>query len=132
MTVKTDAIQTTCAVCGTRFVDDLGGRVVPLCSSECETAYESPEFSNDPRSDEFTHPDGNEDAAATDRYILCHVKVNGVENGRTEILDTTIDGGEGNPLIVASFFDRHEAIKFCKSANAVPKMLAALKHAHRI
>lgn len=52
-----------------------------------------------------------------DRYITCAVKINGNENGRTEILDTNIDGGEGEPLIVASFFDRGEAEFFCRAAN---------------
>ena len=52
-----------------------------------------------------------------DRYITCAVKINGNENGRTEILDTHIDGGEGEPLIVASFFDRGVAYFFCKAAN---------------
>lgn len=52
------------------------------------------------------------------RYITCNVKMNGVENGQTEILDTTIDGGEGEPLIVARFYDRDEAKKFCAAVNS--------------
>lgn len=52
-----------------------------------------------------------------DRYITYAVKMNGTENGRTEILDTHIDGGEGEPLIVASFFDRGEAEFFCRAGN---------------
>lgn len=57
---------------------------------------------------------------ARDRYITCAVKINGAENGRTEILDTMTDGGEGEPLIVASFFDRNTAEMFCRAANALP------------
>lgn len=56
-------------------------------------------------------------SSTSDRYITCPVKINGNENGRTEILDTHIDGGEGEPLIVASFFDRGEAEFFCKAGN---------------
>lgn len=63
-----------------------------------------------------------------DRYIICAVKINGNENGRTEILDTTIDGGEGKPLIVASFFDRHEAIRFCRVMNGLPELVRCLKN----
>lgn len=61
-----------------------------------------------------------------DRYITCAVKINGAENGRTEILDTMTDGGEGEPLIVASFFDRNTAEMFCRAANALPDLLAVL------
>lgn len=65
--------------------------------------------------------------AIRDRYVTCAVKVNGVENGRTEILDTTIDGGEGEPLIVASFFDRGEANRFCLAANHATRLKLALE-----
>lgn len=57
------------------------------------------------------------------RYITAAVRMNGVENGHTEILDVTIDGGEGDPLIVARFFDRDEATKFCRAANMLPDLL---------
>lgn len=65
--------------------------------------------------------------AHRDRYITCAVKMNGGENGRTEILDTTIDGGEGEPLIVASFFDRDEAKRFCLAANHAVRLKLALE-----
>lgn len=55
----------------------------------------------------------------SNRYTTCRVKINGPTNGRTEVLDTTIDGGEGEPLIVASFFDRAEAEKFVACVNAL-------------
>lgn len=46
-----------------------------------------------------------------------------ISGGRTsgfmlrQILDTHVDGGEGEPLIVASFFDRGEAEFFCRAGN---------------
>jgi len=43
--------------------------------------------------------------------------MNGEYNGKVEILDTHIDGGEGEPLIVALFHDSGEAYFFCKAAN---------------
>lgn len=52
-----------------------------------------------------------------DRYITCRLKMNGEYNGKVEILDTHIDGGEGEPLIVALFHDSGEADFFCKAAN---------------
>lgn len=65
----------------------------------------------------MSHTPITETPMNTDRYITCRVKVNGAENGRTEILDTHIDGGEGEPLIVASFFDRGEAEFFRRAGN---------------
>lgn len=52
------------------------------------------------------------------RYITAKIRSNGSANGKTEILDTTIDGGEGDHLIVALFHDHAEAVKFCAAANA--------------
>ena len=56
-------------------------------------------------------------SSTTDRYITCRLKMNGEYNGKVEILDTHIDGGEGEPLIVALFHDSGEADFFCKAAN---------------
>lgn len=79
---------------------------------------------------EANHPHQKPDDPALrnrTRYITYRVKTNGVENGRTEILDTTVDGGEGEPLIVASFFDRAEAKRFCLAANFAVSLKLALE-----
>lgn len=64
---------------------------------------------------------------ARNRYITCVIKANGPCLGRTEILDTTIDGGENEPLIVGMFYDGADARKFAHAANRVQSLADALQ-----
>ena len=53
------------------------------------------------------------------RYTVCVIRAN-IEGPRYELLDTSIDGGEDQPLIVARFYERELADRVCGLLNEEP------------
>jgi hypothetical protein len=52
-----------------------------------------------------------------DRYIISTIRANIGDGPRYELLDTKTDGGEGEPLIEARFYDRDVADKAAAALN---------------
>ena len=62
------------------------------------------------------------------RYIVSTIKAN-VSGPRYEILDTLLDGGEGEPLIVARFYDKEPADLCASSMSTHEELVVACQMA---